>query len=160
MVSTELSAAVLVTDVVLYGFMIVYYVLFLSINEQEKTRVYMQLSSPVKKDMTKEERDAAQRKADEQWMEILARGASGSFFLLGCTLFGVLTAVLSVLALGGVDVLGWPAVALFVFFLIVVAAGMAGVGIQNLRQNAREFREKSGAPTQLMDILNRGIGKK
>ena len=65
-----------------------------------------------------------------------------------------------VLALGGVDVLAWPAVALFVFFLIVVAAGMAGVGIQNLRQSAREFREKSGEPTELMDILNRGIGKK
>ena len=160
MVSTELSAAVLVADVVLYGFMIIYYVLFMSINEQEKTRVYIQLSSPVKKDMIKEERDAIQRRADEQWMNILARGASGDFFFLGCTLFGILTAVLSVLTLGGVDILAWPAVALFVFFLIVVAAGMAGVGIHNLRQNAREFREKSGAPTELMDILNRGIGKK
>ena len=160
MVSTELVQAVLVADIALYGFMILYYAFSLGLNEQEKTRVYLQLSSPIKKDATKEERDAAQLKADEQWMDILARAASGNFFLLGCTLFAVLTAILAVLALGGIEVLGMVAVGLFVFFLIVVASGMAGVGVQNLKQNAREFREKSGAPTQLMDVLMRGIGKK
>jgi len=160
MVSTELVQAVLVADIALYGFMILYYAFSLGLNEQEKTRVYLQLSSPIEKDATKEERDAAQLKADEQWMDILARAASGNFFLLGCTLFAVLTAILAVLALGGIEVLGMVAVGLFVFFLIVVASGMAGVGVQNLKQNAREFREKSGAPTQLMDVLMRGIGKK
>ena len=160
MVSTELLQAVLVADIALYGFMILYYVFFLSINEQEKSRVYMQMSTPAKRDMTKEEHDGAQLRADEQWMDILARAAASSFFLLGCTLFAILTAIMAVLALGGVEILGWVAVGLFVFFLIVVASGMAGVGVQNLKQNVREFQERSGTPAKLMDVAFRGIGKK
>ena len=120
----------------------------------------MELSSPVKKDMTEEEHDHALLKANEQWMDVLSCAAASDMFLLGCDLFAVPSVILAVLALYGFDVLGLWAVVLFLMFLIVAAVGMVGVGYQNLRQNAREFREKSGAPSRLMDVLNRGMGKR
>jgi len=160
MVSTELSAAVLVADVALYGFMIVYYAFSLTLREQERSRVFLQRSLPAKQGMTDEERDRAVRRTDEESVDASARAGSASMFLLGCTLFAVPSGVLGILALVGVDVLGLWAVALFLLFLVVVAAGMVGVGVQNLRQTVRDAREKLGADTPAMDILMRGIGKR
>ena len=72
LVSSDLSLAVVFAGTVLYGFMIAYYVFSLILNEQEKLRIHMQLSSPAKKDMTKEEQDCALTKASGQWMSVLS----------------------------------------------------------------------------------------
>lgn len=156
MVSTELSVAVLVADTVLYGFMIAYYAISLGLRGQEKSRIPLRSSPPG----TDEERDSALREADAQLVDVFASAASGDLFLLGCTLFAVPSAILGVAGLLGAEVPGLLAVVLFLVFLVVVAAGMAGVAVQDFRQNMRDARGRLGAGTRTMDILNRGMGKR
>lgn len=146
MVPTELSAAVLVADVALYGFMVLYYTTSTALREQEKVWISVQRGSAVG--------------ADERWIDALAGAAANNMFLLGCTLFAVPSMFLGVLSLLGVDALGLWAVVLFLVFVFVVAVGMVGVGIQTFRLNIHEARTKLGADTPLMDILNRGLGKR
>lgn len=159
MVSTELSAAVLVADVVLYGFMIAYYVLALGLRDAEKARAFRRPDAPTGAGLGGEGRDAAARKADEAFVNASAGAASGDLFLLGCTLFAVPSAFLGILGLLGSDIAGLGSVVLFAVFLLVVAVGLVGVAVQDFRKNLREAREKVGADTPTMDILNRGLGR-
>ena len=159
MVSTELGAAVLVADVVLYGFMIAYYALALGLRDQEKSRASSRPDSPTRTGLGRGEQDSAVRGAEEQFVSASAGAASGDLFLLGCTLFAVPSAFLGVLGLLGSDILSLLAVALFGLFLLVVAVGMTGVAVQDFRKNMRDARDALGADTPTMDILNRGLGK-
>lgn len=159
MVSTELSAAVLLADALLYGFMVLYYTTSTALREQEKTWITLRAGSHVKGDEESEDRKPVLSEAERRWVNALAGAAANNMFLLGCTLFAVPSLYLGVLSLLGFEVLGLWAVIFFLVFVIVVAVGMVGVGIQTFRRNIGEARETLGADTPLMDILNRGLGK-
>lgn len=160
MVSAEVLSAVLIADTLLYGFMVLYYTTSTALREQEKVWISVQRSSPLRDPVPERTHDSRLSEADERWVNALAGSAANNMFLLGSTLFAIPSLFLGVLSLLGVDVLGLWAVGLFLVFVLVVAVGMVGVGIQFFRLNIREAREKLGAETQLMDILNRGLGKR
>lgn len=160
MVSTELGLAVLVADTLLYGLMILYYTTSAALREQEKTWISVQRSSLVREATGDDGRGTARSELDDRWVNALAGSAASNMFLLGCTLFAVPSLFLGVLSLLGLDVLGLWAVVLFLVFVFVVAVGVVGVGIQSFRLNIHEARERLGADTPLMDILNRGLGKR
>lgn len=160
MVSTELGLVVLVADILLYGLMVLYYTTSTALREQEKTWISVQQSSLVQSDMGEHGHGTSRSELDERWVNALAGAAANNMFLLGCTLFAIPSLFLGVLSLLGFDVLGLWAVVLFLVFVFVVAVGMVGVGIQYFRLSVREARQKLGADTPLMDILNRGLGKR
>ncbi len=160
MVSTEVNLVVLVADTLLYGLMILYYTTSTGLREQEKTWISVQRSSLVGNDTREEGRGPTLAELDDRWVNALAGSAANNMFLLGCTLFAIPSLFLGVLSLVGLDVLGLWAVVLFLIFVFVVAVGMVGVGIQYFRLNIHEARERLGADTPLMDVLNRGLGKR
>lgn len=160
MVSPELGLTVFLADSILYGFMVLYYTTSTALREQEKTWISVQRGAFVRNDSPGPGGGTPMSELDERWVNALAASAANNLFLLGCTLFAIPSLFLGVLSLLGLDVLGLWAVVLFLVFAFVVAVGMIGVGIQYFRLNVREARQKLGGDRPLMDILNRGLGKR